>query len=133
MKRIFRIARLEDRTLLDRGLAREFGERALKPDGFVHLSFAEQIRGTLETHFGDARELALLEIDGERTRGARRFELSRGRRDLPHLYRALEPADIVREWRVAKSGNAFELPEIASGPEFDRQPGPPRSLATFGA
>ena len=123
MKRLFRIATLEDRTLLDRGLAREFGQRTLKPDRFVHLSFAEQIRATLETRFGDARELALLEIDGKRTRGALRLEPSRGGALFPHLYRALDPADIVREWRVTRRGDAFDLPEIALDSEFDRPPG----------
>ena len=123
MRRLFRIASLVDCLLLERGLARELGERSLKPDGFVHLSFADEIRGTVQTHFGDAADLVLLEIDRERTRDRLRLEPSRGGALFPHLYRALEPADIVREWRVTKRGDAFELPEIAADPEFDRPRG----------
>ena len=123
MTRLFRIATLDDRALLDQDLAREFGERSLTPDGFVHLSFAEQISGTLETHYAEAREVALLEIDPDRTRDALRLEPSRGGALFPHLYRPLEPSDIVREWRVTKRGDTFELPEISSDPESDRPPG----------
>ena len=123
LTRLFRIATLDDRALLDRGLEAEFRERSLKPDGFVHLSFAEQIRGTLETHYVSAGEVVLLEIDPERTSDALRLEPSRGGALFPHLYRPLAPSDIVREWRVTKRGDTFELPEIASGAESDRPQG----------
>lgn len=63
-------------------------------DGFIHLSSADQLAGTLERHFGGEAGLVVAEIDVAEDR-ALRWELSRGGAAFPHLYRALMWADVV--------------------------------------
>ena len=110
---------------MENGDAGEFGARALQPDGFVHLSFVGQIEGTLQRHYAGFAELVLFEIDRERVRPALRIEPSRGGVDFPHLYRALEPADLCRRWSLKKNGDRFDMPELASDSELDRPAGQP--------
>ncbi len=120
IRRLFRIATLADRAQLADGRDAEFGARSLAPDGFVHLSFAEQIGGTLARHFSGERELALFEIDRRSARGALRFESSRDGELFPHLHRALERRDVLGEWRLARGANEFELPALAPAAALDR-------------
>lgn len=70
---------------------------SLAADGFVHLSFARQLGGTLATHFADGAELVLVELDPERLEDRLRIEPSRGGAGFPHLRRPIEPADVVAE------------------------------------
>ena len=64
-------------------------------DGFIHLSAGEQVEGTLAAHFAGEDRLVLAEVDvGEDT--ALRWELSRGGKAFPHLYRPLRWADVAR-------------------------------------
>jgi uncharacterized protein (DUF952 family) len=55
-------------------------------DGFIHLSTAEQVRGTLERHFRGEANLVLLRVEASALGEALRFEPSRGGALFPHLY-----------------------------------------------
>jgi len=68
---------------------------SLAAEGFVHLSFERQLAGTLAAHFAGAREVVALDLDGERVADAVVIEAARGGAPFPHLYRALERADVV--------------------------------------
>jgi uncharacterized protein (DUF952 family) len=71
-------------------------------DGYVHLSAAHQVRGTLERHFARQPELVLLALSPARfSDGALRWEASRNAELFPHLYGELR-AELVSE--------VFELP-----------------------
>lgn len=59
-------------------------------DGFIHLSTAEQLIGTLEKHFAGRSGLMLLAIDAGRLGDDLRWEPSRGGELFPHLYAPLE-------------------------------------------
>lgn len=64
-------------------------------DGFVHLSAAHQVRGSLSRHFAAEADLVLLEIpDGRIPVGELRWEPARSGELFPHLYGALV-ADLV--------------------------------------
>ena len=67
-------------------------------DGFIHLSSAEQVAGTLERHFAGEAGLVLAEVDVMED-SALRWELSRGGAAFPHLYRPLHWADVARHER----------------------------------
>jgi uncharacterized protein (DUF952 family) len=91
--------------------ARQFG--ALVPskddvrDGYVHLSRASQLRGTLTRHFAGRADLVLLAVRAERLPpGTLRWEPSRGGELFPHLYDRLSVASVEQ---------VFDLPVDADG------------------
>jgi uncharacterized protein (DUF952 family) len=91
--------------------ARELGE--LMPsaddlrDGFVHLSRAHQLQGTLARHFAGRADLLLLAVRvGRLPEGTLRWEPSRQGELFPHLYGRLGVATVEQ---------VFELPLDAAG------------------
>lgn len=88
---------------------RASGEAAWRPaslarEGFCHLSFAEQLAGTLERHFDPGDGLLLVELRPAALGSALRLEPSRGGEPFPHLHRPIEPGDILRETPLAHGG-----------------------------
>ncbi|MFO1142837.1 MAG: DUF952 domain-containing protein [Amaricoccus sp.] len=69
------------------------GSPADVADGFVHLSTAAQVAGTLARHFAGERSLVLAALDGDAL--DLRWEPSRGGALFPHLYRPLALADVL--------------------------------------
>ncbi len=59
-------------------------------DGFIHLSAADQIEGTLARHFEGQEDLVLLAFDSERLGERLQWESSRDGALFPHLYGPLE-------------------------------------------
>lgn len=76
-------------------------------DGYVHLSRAGQLRGTLARHFAGREDLVLLAVRVERLlEGSLRWEPSRGGDLFPHLYDRLSVASVEQ---------VFDLPLDADG------------------
>lgn len=71
------------------------GSPADRADGFVYLSTAAQLAGTLERHYAGEEDLILLAVDVTAAGDAVRWEPSRGGALFPHLYRRLRRADVV--------------------------------------
>lgn len=63
-------------------------------DGYIHLSAADQVQGTLDKHFADQSGLMLAEIELGRLGDAVRWEASRGGALFPHVYAPI-PLDAV--------------------------------------
>ncbi len=59
-------------------------------DGFIHLSAANQVRGTFEKYFASGPEPVLVAFDAERFGPALKWEVSRGGELFPHLYGILD-------------------------------------------
>ncbi|HEY9520339.1 MAG TPA: DUF952 domain-containing protein [Methyloceanibacter sp.] len=64
-------------------------------DGFIHLSAASQVAGTLAKYFAGQRGLVLLAVDPERLGERLRWETSRGGELFPHLYGPLELEHVI--------------------------------------
>ena len=64
-------------------------------DGFIHLSAAHQVAGTLATHFVGREGLVLLTIDADELGEALRWETSRGGDLFPHLYGPLHLDHVI--------------------------------------
>ena len=64
-------------------------------DGFMHLSAAHQLAGTLDKHFKGKNDLVILEVDAKALGEDLRWEPSRGGDFFPHLYAPL-PTSAVR-------------------------------------
>ena len=59
-------------------------------DGFIHLSTAGQVAGTLARHFAGRADLVLVAFPAEALGPALKFEPSRGGALFPHLYGVLD-------------------------------------------
>ncbi|MEM6688797.1 MAG: DUF952 domain-containing protein [Planctomycetota bacterium] len=59
-------------------------------DGFIHLSAASQVAGTLEKHYAGQTGLLLVAVDPEMMGEQLRWEVSREDQKFPHLYGRLE-------------------------------------------
>lgn len=67
-------------------------------DGFIHLSAAGEVEGTLIKHYNDHQRLLLVGIDLESLGDTVRWEVSRGGALFPHVYGHI-PAASVRSLR----------------------------------
>jgi uncharacterized protein (DUF952 family) len=64
-------------------------------DGFIHLSAAHQLEGTLASHFAGQAGLVLLAVDAGRLGAELKWEASRGGALFPHLYAPLDLAAVL--------------------------------------
>jgi uncharacterized protein (DUF952 family) len=84
-------------------------------DGFIHLSAAEQLAGTLAKHFAGQDDLVLLAVSAERFGVDLKWEPSRDGELFPHLYAPLDLAAVLwsKTLTLDKDG-AHILPEGVS-------------------
>lgn len=67
-------------------------------DGYIHMSTADQLQGTIDKHFAGQTGLVVAEVDLIALGDAVRWEVSRGGALFPHLYAAL-PLSAVKSVR----------------------------------
>jgi uncharacterized protein (DUF952 family) len=81
-------------------------------DGFIHLSAAHQVAGTLAKHYGGQEDLLLLALDADKLGNALKWEESREGDLFPHLYAPL-PLDAIisAEPLPLNDDNTHILPE----------------------
>ena len=127
MTRVFHLLSAQDaRRLEEEG--GPWRPASLTSEGFVHLSAAEQVAGTLQVHFTAVDEALLIEVDARSLGDALCWEPSRDGQDFPHLYRALEHSDLVRAWWLSKEARGWSVPALGGDPAQDApQGGPPPS------
>jgi len=82
-------------------------------DGFIHLSTAQQLAGTLAFYFKDFDSLILLQINTQDFKDEIIFEkaVPAGDRsgEFPHLYGILKVEKIINKWEIKR--DAFSLPD----------------------
>jgi uncharacterized protein (DUF952 family) len=82
-------------------------------DGYIHLSTAEQVAGTLEAHFAGRGDLFLAAVDLTRAGDALRWERSRGGALFPHLYGRLARALVLASGPLRRAADGAPiLPEL---------------------
>lgn len=64
-------------------------------DGYIHLSTADQLQGTLDKHFAGQARLVIAEIDLSALGDAVRWEVSRGGALFPHVYGVLPMGTMI--------------------------------------
>ena len=64
-------------------------------DGYIHLSTADQLQGTLDKHFGGQVGLVIAEVDLNALGDTIKWEISRGGALFPHIYGPLPMAAVV--------------------------------------
>jgi uncharacterized protein (DUF952 family) len=65
-------------------------------DGYIHLSTADQLQGTLDKHFAGQTGLVIAEIGLDALTDTLKWEVSRGGALFPHLYGVLPMAAVLR-------------------------------------
>ena len=65
-------------------------------DGYIHLSTADQLQGTLDKHFVGQAGLVILSVDLTALGEMVRWEVSRGGALFPHLYGVLPLTAVAR-------------------------------------
>ena len=91
---IYKVFRADEMTaFLDAG--ETHGAPIDLADGYVHMSTADQLDGTLSKHFRGETDLSLLAIETDALGDDLRWEVSRGGALFPHLYRTLRVSDVV--------------------------------------
>ena len=75
------------------------GEADDHRDGFIHLSAADQVEGTLEKHYAGQDRLVLVAIDLDALGDTLKWEKSRGGALFPHVYGDI-PASAVLSVRL---------------------------------
>jgi ornithine lipid ester-linked acyl 2-hydroxylase len=65
-----------------------------RADGYIHLSAADQLQGTLDKHFAGQNGLVIAQIDLAALGDLVRWEVSRGGALFPHVYGALPMAAV---------------------------------------
>jgi uncharacterized protein (DUF952 family) len=86
-------------------------------DGYIHLSYAHQVAGTLSRHFTNPDEvLFLLEIDTTALAGAMKVEPSSRGELFPHLYAPLPLAAVRRWWGLPCTDTGQRIvPDLEAG------------------
>jgi len=83
-------------------------------DGFIHLSAAPQLAGTLQHHFATKKNLVLIAFRSADCAAALKWEASRGGELFPHHYGVLDPASALWVRPIGDTGET-RLPRL--GPE----------------
>ncbi|KAK1925710.1 hypothetical protein DB88DRAFT_436789 [Papiliotrema laurentii] len=89
-------------------------------DGFVHLSTAEQVPGTLDRFFGDVESVTLLRLELDRVAAFKRIrweESSHGGK-YPHLFAHLEGENVESFKDVRKGPGEKGWAEALAKPEI---------------
>ena len=75
--------------------------RSLAVEGFIHCSTPAQMATTIERHYADAAELAVLHLDPITLGDALVWEESRPGEVYPHVYREISIDEVVEiaTWR----------------------------------
>jgi uncharacterized protein (DUF952 family) len=74
-------------------------------DGFIHLSTADQLAGTVDKHFAGRPDLHLAAVDLGSFGGSLRWEESRGGALFPHLYGPLLLETVVAYGPLERDGD----------------------------
>lgn len=64
-------------------------------DGYIHLSAADQVQGTLDKHFAGQAGLVIAEVDLTILGDMVKWEVSRGDALFPHVYGTLPMAAVL--------------------------------------
>lgn len=99
---IYKVLRAGEWARLERD-GHTAGSPADLADGYIHLSTAEHVPGTLSKHFAGETGLVLLTLDTDMIAAGLKWEPARGGALFPHLYRDLNMQD-VRDSRALRDG-----------------------------
>jgi uncharacterized protein (DUF952 family) len=66
-------------------------------DGYIHLSTADQLQGTVDKHFAGQPKVTIIEVDLSVLADSIKWEISRGGALFPHIYGPLPITAVLGE------------------------------------
>ena len=106
----YKVLTAEEMATLERD-GRFEGSADDRRDGFIHLSTAEQLEGTLDKHYAGRADLHLAAIDLGAFGQSLRWEPSRGGALFPHLYGPLLLEEVIAYGPLERDADgAVKLP-----------------------
>jgi len=72
-----------------------------KRDGFIHLSTAAQLQGTLDKHYTDGDVVILAAVRLADVQETVKWEVSRGGAEFPHIYGDLPLSAVKQHWPLS--------------------------------
>ena len=81
-----------------------------KRDGFIHMSTAAQLQGTLDKHYTDGETVTLAAIRFADVAGTVKYEASRGGAEFPHIYGELPLSAVKTHWALSPDANGRYSP-----------------------
>ncbi len=88
------------------------GSEIDKRDGFIHLSTASQVEGTLNKYFIDQKKIMLVALGKADMGSDLKFEPSRNGENFPHYYDRLKTDFVPRPKSAAKPATALFPPAV---------------------
>lgn len=88
---------------------REYKTDSLMTEGFIHLSYENQVAKTANRFFQNQIDMVLLEIDPSKLKYELREEPADGD-TFPHLYGALNVSAVVEAYELKQKDGSFVLP-----------------------
>tara|TARA_R110002167_G_scaffold151151_6_gene345032 strand:- start:296 stop:652 length:357 start_codon:yes stop_codon:yes gene_type:complete len=80
-------------------------------DGYIHMSTADQVQGTLDKHFDGQDDLHIAAVDLSALGDAVKWEASRGNALFPHIYAALPLSAVIAHGPVHRDATGtVQLP-----------------------
>lgn len=70
-------------------------------DGFIHMSTAAQLQGTLDKHYTDGDIVILVAVRLTDIEGDVKWEVSRGGAEFPHIYGVLPLSAVEQHWTLS--------------------------------
>ena len=86
-----------------------YGSAVDKKDGFIHLSTANQLKETLDTHFSNSKNVYILAFESSSLDGVV-WEPSRNNDLFPHLYGKMHFENIDKKIFLKKNRGHFLIP-----------------------
>lgn len=90
-----------------------FVAASLATEGFIHCSFAEQVAGSANRHYGEAAALWLLRIDPSRLQAPWKVEASSSGALFPHIYGPINREAVVEVTALQRVGGQWVFPADA--------------------
>ena len=72
-----------------------------KRDGFIHMSTAAQLQGTLNKHYTDGDVVILAAVRLADVADSVKWEVSRGGAEFPHIYGPLSLNAVEQHWALS--------------------------------
>lgn len=76
-------------------------------DGYIHMSTAGQVQGTLDKHFVDQSDLRLLKYADTNFPDTLKWEVSRGDALFPHIYGDVKLCDALEIFDLAPNADGI--------------------------